>query len=131
ADRNRNALWPAFVGLAAAAAAVVVAVTAFVDRGPSPVGRAIAAATAIVASSPPMNGAVLQPPNEFVVDARTLAVLPLAPASGEVPADVRTRAYAAALERELIAALRSVPGLHLLDAAPVPANAAAELAPSA
>ena len=109
---------------------VVVAATAFVDRGSSPVGRAVAVATAIVASSPPVNGAVLLPPNEFVVDARTLSVLPLVPAVEGAAADARTRAFAAALERELIAALRSVPGLHLLDAAPVPANAAAELAPS-
>lgn len=123
-------LWPAFAGLAAAAAVVVVAATAFVDRSSSPVGRAVAVATAIVASSPPVNGAVLLPPNEFVVDARTLSVLPLVPAVEGAAADARTRTFAAALERELIAALRSVPGLHLLDAAPVPANAAAELAPS-
>jgi TolB-like protein len=109
-----------------------VAATVLVDRGMSPVDHAVAAATAIVASSPPLNGAVLLPPNEFVVDARTLAVLPLAPAGGEAfSADVRTRAFAAALERKIIAALRSVPGLHLLDAAAVPASAAAELAPSA
>lgn len=126
---NRRPLWPAFTGLAAAAAAVAAAMTAFVDRGPSPVGRAIATATAIVASSPPLTGAVLLP-NEFVVDARTLAVLPLTPAGEAAAPDARTRAFAAAVESELVAAFRAVPGLHLLDAAPVSAQAAAELAPS-
>lgn len=132
ASRRASSAWPAFTGLAAVAAAVVVAVTAaFVERTPSPVGRAVAAAAAIVASSPPLNGAVLLP-NDFAVDARTLAVLPLAVTTEGTSADaVRAHAFAAQVARKLSLALQSVPGLYVLDAAPVPANAAVELAPSA
>jgi TolB-like protein len=86
---------------------------------------------AILAGSPPLNGAVVLPGN-IVVDARALAVLPLVVASDVAPVDsARAAAFAAALDGELVGALRAVPGFFVVNAAPVPKGAAAALPPSA
>jgi hypothetical protein len=133
ARREAHAWQRAWVGLAALAATAVIAIDATVaPPPPNPVSRAIAAAAAIVAGLPPLNGAVVLPGN-YVVDARALTVLAFGIADGRAGSGGAGRAegFAAALERELVGALRAVPGLHVIDADPVPAGAAASLAPSA
>lgn len=94
------------------AAAVLVTVFAVLQTRPSsaPAPAAIDAARRVAIDAPSTTAAVL--PNGIVVDASSVAVLPFAGADASL---------AAGLERDVAAALRTVPGLYVVaDAAVQP-----------
>jgi TolB-like protein len=118
--RRSAAPWLTFGG--ALAAALLSAVFVVRAPGPStaPAPAEITAARLVAVDAPSNPVAVL--PTGVVVDASAVAVLPFA-----APGDTT---LARGLEREVVEALRTVPGLYVIADAAVSSYAATELSPS-